>query len=175
MNTFGWNRFERRATRAVRWHRYVALGLIAYPLLSTTLSFSITGPTTHPSKEVFPFFTWSLFSKVMDVRREFEIKVLAINNEATTGEQAKTLRAVMSAFGESRLGYKALQNVGRSLRRSETGAEEKRQSFERRYFNREDIDYEIIMLIYNPLERWRDSGSYDQLETVGHYNYQGRS
>lgn len=147
-------------------------GLVAYFLISTMAAFAITGPSTHPSRELFPFFTWSLFSRVSDVRTEYSVLVLALDEQIFEEPADMRLIDVLPNFGDSRaLGYKALQNLGHALRLEHAGVDEQRLQFERRYFGRHEVDYLVMLHIYNPLRRWHEGEALDDVRVIGRYRY----
>ena len=152
------------------------LALAAYVLISTLTAFVITGPSTHPSRELFPFFTWSLFSRVSDARTEYRILVLSIDDQIF--DEPVDMRAIdaMPSFSDSRaLGYKALQNLGRALRLKQAGVDNQRRRFEDRYFGRHDVDYIVMHHLYNPLRRWHEGSDTDEVRVIGRYNYMSQS
>lgn len=147
-------------------------GLIAYALMSTFTAFAITGPSTHPSRELFPFFTWSLFSRVSDVRTEYSILVLALDGQIYDEPTDMRLIDALPSFSDSRaLGYKALQNLGHALRLDHEGVEEKRHQFESRFFGRRDVDYLVMLHVYNPLRRWHQGEASDDVRVIGRYHH----
>ncbi|MEM8947829.1 MAG: hypothetical protein AAGA21_03320 [Pseudomonadota bacterium] len=153
-----------------------AAGLVFYAILSTSAAFVIAGPSTHPSRELFPFFTWSLFSKVSDARREYHIAILALNG--TTFDPPVDMRSidVFPSYSDSKsLGYKALQNLGRSLSKDAEGSDLDRERFAARFFGAHDVDYQINRHSYNPLRRWREGPSSDEIKLIGDFSYEGGS
>ena len=151
-------------------------GLVAYALISTIAAFAITGPSTHPSRELFPFFTWSLFSRVSDVRTEYSILVLALDDRIFDEPTDMRLISAMPSFNDSRsLGYKALQNLGHALRLEHEGVDEQRRQFENRYFGRHDVDYFVMLHVYNPLRRWHEGEASDDVRVIGRYQYKTSS
>ena len=147
-------------------------GLAAYALMSTLTAFAITGPSTHPSRELFPFFTWSLFSRVSDVRTEYSILVLALDDQVFDQPTDMRLIDELPSFSDSRaLGYKALQNLGHALRLEQEGAQEKRRHFEGRFFGRHDVDYLMMLHVYNPLRRWHEGEASDDVRVIGRYHH----
>jgi len=147
-------------------------GLAAYALISTIAAFAITGPSTHPSRELFPFFTWSLFSRVSDVRTEYSILVLALDEK--TFDEPTDMRLIdqLPSFSDSRsLGYKALQNLGHALRLELEGVDQQQRQFESRYFGRHNIDYLMMLHVYNPLQRWHEGEASDDVRVIGRYHH----
>ena len=153
-----------------------AAGLIAYIILSTGASFVIYGPSTHPSKELFPFFTWSLFSRVSDARKEYHIAVLTLDGETFDPPVDMRNIDVFPSFGDSRsLGYKALQNLGDAIRKGTENSDIERERFGARFFGRHDVDYQINRHSYKPLQRWREGPESDDVSTIGRFSYWGGS
>ncbi len=167
--------FQRRFS-ARQLNQFGALGLIAYVILSVSAAFSILGPTTHPSRELYPFFTWSLFSSVHEESTEYRITVLALDGQAF--EPPADMRRIdaFPAFGDSRsLGFKALQNLGRAISKGAENSDRQRKLFGDRFFGRHDVDYRISRHDYNPLDRWRDGRSGDRVTTIGTFTFRGAS
>ena len=166
---------ERRRHFSARQQQfYGAAGLIFYAVLSTSAAFVITGPSTHPSRELFPFFTWSLFSKVSDSRREYHIAITALDGRIFDPPVDMRSIDVFPNYSDSRsLGYKALQNLGRSLSRDAKGSDLDRERFSARFFGDHDVDYQINRHGYNPLKRWREGPSSDEVELIGSFSYKG--
>lgn len=160
---------------ATRWLQCLGgVGLIAYAILSTSAAFVISGPSTHPSRELFPFFTWSLFSKVSDARNEYHIAVLKLDGQALDPPVDMRSIDVFPRFSDSRsLGYKALQNLGGALSKGAEDSEVKRERFAARFFGRHDVDYQINRHSYNPLRRWREGPSSDDVRLIGNFSYEG--
>ena len=143
-------------------YRSILALLVGYAVLSTVGSFAIGGPRTHPSKELFPFFTWSLFSWVPDTRHLYVVEVMRIDGNALL--PPKDLREIAAFDGESTLAYKATQELGRSRGRNES----LRQTFEARYLKNRDVEYRLVRKTYNPLERWR-SGEARETEVIAEF------
>ncbi len=151
-------------------------GLAAYVLIATIAAFRITGPTTHPKGELFPFFTWSLFSDVRDQRVEYRIVMLSLNGQTFDDPQDMRDIHTLPSFSDSRaLGYKALQGIGRDLRLQTEDVHERRRHFEGRYFGRHAVEYQVMRHVYNPLQRWHDGKAGDDIQNLGQFHYPGHS
>lgn len=162
---------------SARWlNQFGVLGLVAYVILSVSAAFTILGPTTHPSRELYPFFTWSLFSKVNEESSEFRITVLALDGQAFEPPVDMRRIDIFPAFGDSRsLGFKALQNLGRAIGKGARDSDRQRKLFGDRFFGRHDVDYRISRHDYNPLDRWRDGPSGDRVTKIGTFSFRGAS
>lgn len=151
-------------------------GLLAYATLATSAAFSITGPTTHPSRELFPFFTWSLFSQVSNARKEYHIAVIALDGQPLDPPVDMRTIDVFPSFSDSRsVGYKALQNLGKSLSKGADDSDIIRERFAARFFGRHDVDYQINRHVYNPLRRWHEGPSSDAIKLIGNFSHEGAS
>ncbi|MEM7041538.1 MAG: hypothetical protein AAF543_01880 [Pseudomonadota bacterium] len=147
--------------------------MVFYVVLSTSAAFNITGPSTHPSKELFPFFTWSLFSRTTDRRTEYHLTIHAIDERSFDPPVDMRKIDVIPQFGDSRsLGYKALQNLGDALDDGHADSEVMRERFAARFFGRHDVDYQISRHRYNPLKRWREGPASDDVTAIGRFHYE---
>lgn len=113
-------------------------------------------------REIFPVFSWSLFSTVAEKKAEFAVLV--------TGMDGKTLETPLE-FMESEgtfpgagsiRAYYTIQNLGAAtLRRRGDDIERLRRVFEQNYLASEgrEVHYRLIFRSFDPVERWR-GGSY---------------
>ncbi|NJO37783.1 MAG: hypothetical protein HC871_09380 [Rhizobiales bacterium] len=148
--------------------------LAAYAVIATAAAFGITGPTTHPSREVYPFFSWSLFSAISDARSEYHIAVHAIDGRRL--DPAADLRdiQVFPSFSDSTsLRHKAVQNLGDAISDGLETGEVKLEQFGDRFFGRHDVEFAISRHDYNPLRRWREGPSSDEVTLLGRFSYEG--
>jgi hypothetical protein len=129
-------------------HLLIVLVLVGYPILSTGTSFAVGGVKTHPTKEVFPFFTWSLFSWVPEVRNLYVVEITHMNGEAI--EPPRDMREFPDFAAEATLAYKTIQELGRS------GLQDsgKLVAFEGRYLKGQHVGYRVVQYSYAPLENW---------------------
>jgi len=152
------------------------IGLFTYLLITISTAMPLNGWSTHPGKEIFPFFSWSLFSKVSNKKFEYSLLIHQLDGE--TFSEPRDMRAVdgLPTFKGSRsLSYKALQNVGADLRSKLPREETDLGVFEGQYFVGHDVDYEIVREIFDPVSRWRDGLGVLSRSTIGRFNYRGRS
>jgi len=167
---------RRRRVSAKQLNLLGASGLVAYVVLSTSAAFMILGPTTHPYRELYPFFSWSLFSRVSDERKEYRVTITALDDRTFDPPIDMRRVDVFPDFDDSKsLGYKALQNLGDAISKEADDIDRKREEFADRFFGRHDVDYRISRHDYNPLERWRDGPSSDEVAPIGDFSYGGGS
>ena len=132
------------------------LGLfIGYIVTSVGAAFVIHGVRTDPGGELFPFFTWSLFSRNQNIRIDFIVEITNID-----GKPVEPPRNILDA--KDFLGYihspsivfKAAQKFGRA--RGHTPS--LKAAFESRFMGGHKVSYQIVRLEYHPVERWRTGG-----------------
>jgi len=139
------------------------LVLVGYAVISTGASFAIGGAKTHPSKELFPFFTWSLFSWVPDVRHLYVVEITRLNGE--TFDPPLEMQEIPQFADRTTLAYKAIQELGRS-----GGSDpDKRATFEARYLKGQAVDYRIVRNSFEPLERWH-TGQDSSIEVLAEFS-----
>ncbi|MEM9318083.1 MAG: hypothetical protein AAGA70_03645 [Pseudomonadota bacterium] len=141
----------------------IVVVLVGYPILSTGASFAIGGVKTHPSRELFPFFTWSLFSWVPEVRHHYVVEITRLNGQVF--DPPIEMNEVPEFSDRTSLAYKAVQDLGRAGG-SDAG---ERATFEARYLGGQDVDYRIVRQSYAPLERWHGAPP-DATMVVGEYS-----
>ncbi len=117
--------------------------------------------------DFYPFFSWSLFSRVPDrFETDFRILLHRAGNETfenpvlleTTGYYNKRVDLTEYRF--------LIQNVAQAIRRG--GVEEiaaRRAELERNFLVR-PVAYEIATVRYSPIERWK-RGAESKLEITG--------
>lgn len=133
--------------RTIQW--LTVCVLVGYTTISTVASFAIGGVKTHPTRELFPFFTWSLFSWVPHVRHLYIVEITRLGDEVF--EPPIDMQSIPQFEDQTTLAYKTIQDIGR------TGGNnpDKIATFEARYLKNADIDYRIVRLSFEPLERWQ--------------------
>ena len=166
-----------RYRRSQRWQIYGAAGLLAYLFITLSTAAYMNGISTHPSKEFYPFFSWSLFSKVKNERPEYLIMIHKLDGEefAEPIDMRKVSKQLNLKGGHRSLSYKALQNIGKTLWSEKKDAKASLSTFETQYFGGHDVDYEIVRETFRPLDRWRDAHAVVSREDLGRFEYRGRS
>jgi hypothetical protein len=166
--------FKARSPR--RLQGAAALALVAYALFSTATSFALFGPSTNPNRELFPFFTWSLFSDADDRKIEHGVLIEAVDGRVFNPPRDWREVKSLPLFGDSpSLGLKAVRHLGGRLRARDPAAERLRSVFESRYFGQLDVDYRIVRAVYDPMALWRDGAPPEATETVGRFSHRDGS
>lgn len=142
--------------------------VIVYVLISCTAR-----ATTHITSmvEVFPFFAWSLFSKVPNERNEFAIRIKEFDDE--TVDPPRFLGSFGPPFGKfSSTGWDILQAWGHAVSSgNEREAEERRKAFELLFLKPKvkNVEYELVKRRYDVLERW-ESGAVREVKLVAAFS-----
>lgn len=132
--------------------RTIAGLLFGYIVTSVGSSFLMGSVTTSPVAELFPFFTWSLSSRVHKIRSEYIVEITNID-----GEPIEPPRDMLDA--QNLLGYDQNRAIthkaARKLGRARGGTPSLRRAFESRFMGRHTVSYRIVRVDYEPIERWR--------------------
>ena len=101
--------------------------------------------------EVFPFFAWSLYSRVPGFKSDYGIRVVDDDGQREYLDYGR--------FGEfTTIGYKRVQMLGKSVSQgaSEARIAEQRRIIESIYFDDDDIElsYELMTRQYDVLDRY---------------------
>ena len=117
-------------------------------------------------REVFPVFSWSLFSEIPEHKVDFGILVTAIDgNVLEPPGDLMEMREVYGAGGATRA-YHTIQDLGGAAMSRDTGKlDAARRTLESLYMEipGRTVAYRLILRRFDPLERWR-GGPYEQIE-----------
>lgn len=114
------------------------------------------GSEIKNQKEFFPFFSWFLFSDVPNTINQYNLIVhenngqklnpplpFAQTNKFTNSDELVKTRKLISKIGENYV--KGNQEEVKKLR----------FELERRIFDQENVQYELVSERYNPIEKWQ--------------------
>ena len=165
-----------RFRRSTRWQAVGLMALASYLAITIVSALYLNGWSTHPGKELFPFFSWSLFSRVKNKHVEYSILIHRLDGQRFDDPIDMRKAEDLPVFGWSRsLGYKALQRIGNAIRFEEAHSSTDLNVFEIQYFGNHVVDYEIMRETFDPAKRWRDGLGVLQKESLGRYRHEGRS
>jgi len=123
--------------------------------------------------EIFPFFGWSLFSKVPGHESRYEVVIHRHNGRELAPAQAYLSAPPSMVAGDRYVGRKVLQQLGKALDEGEsTKAERLRRLFERNYL-RGPLEYELVFESYDPLIKWKTGESLED-RSLGRFQKGGR-
>lgn len=128
-------------------------------------------------REVFPVFSWSLFSTVAERETDFAIQVLGIDGEALEPPvDFMTSKDMFAGAGDIRA-YYTIQNLGiASLRRRGDDIQRIRATFEQTYLGMpgSSVEYAVLMRVFDPVERWQE-GRIESWRPVARYRVDGET
>ncbi|MCH9646719.1 MAG: hypothetical protein K0U98_00695 [Deltaproteobacteria bacterium] len=119
--------------------------------------------------EIFPFFGWSLFSKVPNVDQRYD---LLLEPQGSSGETAISFFHAPGNLvtGNRYIGRKVIQKLGKALDRGEAErALELRTQLEQAYLLGKPR-YHLVFESYHPLEKWR-TGENRERRQVATFQY----
>ena len=120
---------------------------------------AVAGDRYAPRGEFYPVFSWSLFTYVPDVRGDTEVVVHRVGDRVFDPPVPYTaLKDDFAAAGGRAVdAYKAARGLVDSSYTEPEGFDARRRMMEKVLFDgRTDVEYEIRMIAFRPLERWRD-------------------
>jgi len=105
--------------------------------------------------EIFPFFGWSLFSKIPTYSSRYTILIHEHDGQPVSPALSFHEAPGTMVTGSRPIGRKLIQNLGRARDRGDDArVAELRRLFEANYL-RGKIRYELVFEGYEPLQKWR--------------------
>jgi len=150
-----------------------------YFIIISVFGYSILGiyfKNKFPNKwEVFPVFSWSLFSWTPNKMKEFVVEIHSIKGEKL--KKSKFFHEMRKYFPKANSPTPSilLRRLGRSLRyKRKKKAQKLRNLFEKRFLlsKNSPIRYSLIKRYYKPLERWNDRNSFLTKRNLGDFIYE---
>ncbi len=113
--------------------------------------------------EIFPFFGWSLFSRVPNTATRYEVIVSRHNRQDVDPPEPYLKARLELVKGSRHLGRKVIQLLGTALEEGDRKrADELQRLFEGSYLAGHDVRYEVVWESYDPLEKWRTGKSLER-------------
>lgn len=129
----------------------IAALIVAYVVVSTAIK---VGP--GPS-EIFPVFSWSLFSHVPNLRHDYGLLILAVDGRGD--DPPRYIEETRGVFPRAHRAVRArnIQELGRAASENDwVRARDIRRFIEPLYLGeRRLVRYAIVRRAYDPLERWK--------------------
>lgn len=143
-----------RATPLRSLRRRLALVVIAYFFLGVASQKLVPGVD-----EIFPFFGWSLFSKVPSLESGYSITIHRHDGRPLDPPVSFLQAPGSIVIGNRYIARKVIQRLGRAHDRGDVeGARRLRSLLERTHL-RGSVRYELVFESYPPLEKWRTGQS----------------
>lgn len=119
---------------------------------------AVAGSNFATRGEFFPVFSWSLFSRVENPKVDWRVLIHRIGQERF--DPPKNFYALTDRFplarNRSTDASKTTRLFGYGIYHELDTVEETREVFEKRLFqDQPDVEYEMLLTRFDPLERWR--------------------
>ena len=109
--------------------------------------------------EIFPFSSWSLFSKVPNEVRDYTIRIVEADGRAL--DRPVDFEDAKEIFGSVAISHGArmsIQRMGVAAERGDSAGAARVRAYLESLYLREHrpVRYEVVARRYDPLERWRE-------------------
>jgi hypothetical protein len=126
-------------------------------------------------QEFYPFFDWSLFSYSSSTRHDNALLVRSVNGQPLARPAPVSARPDLfpNAHGDVNF-MKAIRSLGGAADAGRSDDHDRLQAFvETKYLSSvESAQYDLVLIKYNPIERYRDRSKYEIARTYGSYRYE---
>lgn len=123
-------------------------------LLGTAFCAGVAAGALSEDGEFFPLASYSLFSIVPGVKTEYGVRILEYGGRHIDPPLLYQKASELGIECDSINAFYLVQRMGMAYTRGRVAAAERwRHLFERDFFN-DTVQYEIVLLRYDPLERW---------------------
>lgn len=127
----------------------------------------------HMGDELFPFFNWSLFTKIPNEKNDYGLRITMIEGEALESPIYFESADDWLAEAHSIVAYNAIQDFGRAVRdEDEALVAEIRPYIESLYLENKPMRYDVVRRTYTPLERWQ-TGEFANEALLGQFTIDG--
>jgi hypothetical protein len=138
-----------------RWRSRCILLLVVYFFAGTASQKVVPGVD-----EIFPFFGWSLFSKVPDEGRHYGLLLYRQDGQRIDPPAPFLTAPETLVTGNRYVARKVIQHLGQAYDRGEAVEVARlRALLEQNHLQGRKVRYELIHERYQPLEKWRTGGS----------------
>jgi len=137
--------------------KYKAVRLFPLLVVGFYVFIAFYGARLDSRPEIFPFFNWSLFSSSSGDRNEYALRVRSIDGQALA--KAQLFYDMKDTFTHARQRdinvSKVTQELGSALHQNKPQlAYEKRRMIEERFMSdAHEVEYDLVMLHFDPIER----------------------
>jgi len=133
---------------------------LQYTLFFILIGYCIIGITskyTCSKKEMFPFFSWFLFSKVpSQTITSYRIVLHTFNGEVFDPPQLFTKTSSDKVAVKSAKAWHVIQRMGKAYEmQEEEKFDELKILFEDHFLNKKASSYELVRQRYNLIEKWK--------------------
>lgn len=142
---------------------FVASFFVLYAGLGVLLQTNIWS-----ANEIFPIYSWALFSKIPNERDDYALRILVVGKERVDPPLHFQAAGEWFPKADSISAYYSVQKLGRAISREDAGRiEDMRRFFEPLYFgDAGHVRYEVVKRSFNPLDRW-ENGNFKTVRSIG--------
>lgn len=133
----------------------VILSILGYAATALVLGLG------YHHREVFPLFSWSLFTHVPSVRTDAGVQILQLGDRAFDPPlELLEARGLFPRASSIQAYYTVQKLAGASMARDGAEIERLRRLFESEYLGARDrhLRYRLILRRFDPIDRWRGGG-----------------
>lgn len=136
------------------WQKMIVVGALTFFVLSALYNEYVVRQS-----EYYPFFSWSLFSKIPNPRDDFSIQVHKMYGRTfNTPQSFRELRPVFEHIGQSPTQYTAtITELGRAIVQADTEAALAHRTRLERIFGSESFTYDVLAVTFDPLLAYKEN------------------
>ena len=141
--------------------------------LTSLVIYFIVGASVF-SKEIYPFFSWSLFDRVPNHVRGFTIRIHKLGDSVYNPPLPfhKAQRLITRPGGGSATAYyNTVQDLGNSILKNNYKLIKKNRFKLEQAFRVAPFEYEIILVEYDPVEFWK-TGEYTEEKVIAIFQHE---
>ncbi len=141
-------------------------GNVSYPLQKTIVLSALAfvffsafyNEYVAHNSEYYPFFSWSLFSKIPNPRNDFSIQVHQMQGRVFTPAQPfRDLRPLFENIGQSPTQYTSIiSDLGNALVHGNEEVTRTRRATLEKIFGTEPFSYDVLAVTFDPLVAYKE-------------------
>lgn len=147
---------------------FIATVFISYACSGAILAISST--LIKSANEIFPVFSWSLFTFIPNDFHDYALRIIAIDNENLNPTLYFQDAGHWFPETDSMSAYDSIQKLGTAVSAKDVKRiEEVRQFLEPIYLGEvKSVSYEIVERSFDPLDRWK-YGKFNTVRSLGFF------
>jgi hypothetical protein len=111
-----------------------------------------------PGNELFPFYSWSMFSLVPSEKNAFTVFIHEVNGQPLLPPREFQQAGQLVHAPHSVVAYKVIQKLGDAYKNGTPQAQaQMKELFEKNYLP-QPMRYALVHMNYDPLTRWKNGG-----------------
>lgn len=110
-----------------------------------------------PKEEIFPIFSWSLFSYVPSVVYNYDVQILRYKNLEMKPPILYHEAEKIVPKAQEISAYIVIQAWGKALAKKDYEQAKKQQAIFERIYLLPKTKYQVVLIKYNPITRWQNN------------------